>query len=80
MYTNEVATIVKKTLVNLPASEKLSYADNLYDLGMTSLMSVNLMVELEEHFNFHFPHTALNIETFQSIETINAAISVILSE
>ena len=56
MYTNEVAIIVKKALVNLPASEKLSYADNLYDLGMTSLMSVNLMVELEEHFNLSLIH------------------------
>ncbi|MCG7491070.1 phosphopantetheine-binding protein [Vibrio sp. Of14-4] len=79
MYINEVATIVKKTLVNLPASDKLSHEDNLYNLGMTSLMSVNLMVELEAHFNFHFPHTALNINTFQSIKSIDAVISEILS-
>ncbi|WP_420918862.1 hypothetical protein [Vibrio coralliilyticus] len=46
---------------------------------MTSLMSVNLMVELEAHFNFHFPHTALNINTFQSIKSIDAVISEILS-
>jgi len=78
MYIIDITSIVKSTLSSLSGVDKITLGSDLYDMGMTSLMSVNLMVELESHFNFHFPHTALNASGFKSIEVINEVITPLL--
>ncbi|HYX47045.1 MAG TPA: acyl carrier protein [Sphingomicrobium sp.] len=52
-------------------------ADNadLYDSGMTSHASVNVMLALEEGFDVEFPDSMLTRSVFASINSICAAIA-----
>ena len=55
----------------------LSDQDDLYQAGLTSHASVNLMLALEDAFNVEFPDRLLRRNTFQSIEAIRDAIAEI---
>jgi acyl carrier protein len=50
-----------------------SHAD-LYELGMTSLASVNVMLALEEAFGIEFPDELLKKSTFASVSNIEQVI------
>jgi acyl carrier protein len=47
---------------------------DLYEAGMTSLASVNVMLALEGQFDIEFPDRMLKRSVFQSISAISAAI------
>lgn len=78
MYTNRIKQIAIESLPELFDSTSLSEEDNLYDMGMTSLQAVTLMIALEENFSIRFPHTALNAHSFESIRNINSVIEEVL--
>ena len=48
---------------------------DLYDNGLTSHASVNVMIALEDEFDVEFPDTMLQKSTFGSINAISAAIA-----
>jgi len=52
----------------------LSDDANLYDAGLTSFASVQMMLALEEEFDIEFPETMLTRRTFSSLESIAAAV------
>jgi len=47
---------------------------DLYEAGMTSHVSVNVMLALEDAFDLEFPDRMLKRSVFESIDAINAAI------
>jgi acyl carrier protein len=47
---------------------------DLFDAGMTSHASVNVMLALEEAFDFEFPERMLKKSTFESIAAIRAGV------
>jgi len=47
---------------------------DLFDAGMTSHASVNVMLALEEAFDFEFPESMLKKSTFESIASIRAGV------
>jgi acyl carrier protein len=51
--------------------------DDLYQAGMTSHASVNVMLALEDAFDIEFPDRMLKREVFESIESIARAITEI---
>ncbi len=56
--------------------DALTLADeaDLYQAGMTSHASVNMMLALEGEFDIEFPDRMLKRSVFESIASINAAI------
>ena len=48
---------------------------DLYEAGLTSLSTVNLMLALEEAFEVEFPDRMLGRKTFASIRSLNEAIT-----
>ncbi|MFL6126120.1 phosphopantetheine-binding protein [Actinophytocola sp.] len=52
----------------------LSPADDLWNLGMTSLSCMGLMLEIEDIFGVELPADQLNQETFASVNAIVAAV------
>ena len=52
-------------------------SDDLYDAGLTSLNTVNLMLAVEDLFDCEFPEEMLARETFQNIQAIAEAVRVI---
>jgi len=55
------------------------YAD-LYQAGMTSHASVNVMLALEDSFDVEFPDRMLTRNAFASIAAISAALSELRAE
>jgi acyl carrier protein len=59
----------------LPVSvDTLRQEDNLYEAGMTSHASVNVMLALEDEFEVEFPEEMLRKSNFESIAAIRTAI------
>ncbi len=56
----------------------LGDADDLYQAGLTSHASVNLMLALEDAFGVEFPDRLLRRGTFASIDAIKAAVGELL--
>jgi acyl carrier protein len=52
---------------------------DLYQAGLTSLSTVNLMLALEEHFDVEFPDRMLGRRTFGSIRALADAIAELLA-
>jgi acyl carrier protein len=53
---------------------------DLYQAGMTSHASVNLMLALEDSFDVEFPDRMLTRSVFESIAAIEAALSELRAE
>ncbi|MEQ1855841.1 MAG: acyl carrier protein [Longimicrobiales bacterium] len=47
---------------------------DLYDAGLTSLITVNLLLAVEDHFDVEFPDELLSRKTFQSINALAQAV------
>jgi acyl carrier protein len=47
---------------------------NLYDAGLTSHASVNLMLALEDAFDVEFPDEMLRKQTFESVAAIRTSL------
>ncbi len=78
-----MATQIRELIGNhkiLPVSmERVRDEDDLYELGMTSFASVQLMLALEEAFDIEFPERMLNRKTFASISAIDRSVSELVS-
>jgi acyl carrier protein len=56
------------------AVDQLTDDASLYQAGLTSHASVNLMLALEESFGIEFPERLLRRRTFESISAIAGAV------
>ncbi len=54
--------------------------DDLYQAGMTSHASVQVMLALEDEFDIEFPDAMLKRSVFESIANMAAAIGTLTSE
>lgn len=78
--TNQIREIIART-VELPAGvDGLAETSDLYEAGMTSFGSVQLMLALEEAFDVEFPERMLNRRLFSTIATIRSALDELLAE
>jgi acyl carrier protein len=55
--------------------ESLADDTDLFGAGMTSHASVNVMLALEDEFDFEFPEKMLKKSTFESIDAIRSAVT-----
>lgn len=62
----------------LPADlDKLDDEADLYQAGMTSHASVNVMLALESEFDIEFPDAMLKRTVFQSVRSISDALETL---
>lgn len=57
------------------AVNTLASDDDLYEAGLSSLASVNLMLAVEEAFDVEFPDHLLTRRSFQSIASLTNVVS-----
>jgi acyl carrier protein len=55
--------------------DSLADTADLYEAGMTSHASVNVMLALEDHFDIEFPDRMLKRSVFESISAIADALT-----
>lgn len=66
---------------NFPvAIETVADGADLYDAGLSSFASVQVMLAIEEEFDIEFPEHLLNRKSFSSIDAIAAALSEIVED
>ncbi|MDB5966892.1 MAG: acyl carrier protein [Polaromonas sp.] len=58
----------------------LDTSTDLYQSGMTSHASVNVMLALEGAFDIEFPDHLLKRNVFSSIDSIRAALNVLIGQ
>jgi len=74
MYSDQIKRVLAEHgRLNVDVSELTDDSD-LYEAGLTSLSTVNLMLALEEHFNVEFLDRMLGRKTFGSIRSLSEAI------
>ena len=60
---------------NLPVEvDTIRDEDDLYQVGLTSHASVNVMLALEDEFDIEFPEVMLRKSTFESVAAIRVAL------
>lgn len=60
--------------------DTLSTDADLYEVGLTSFATVQLMLALEEEFDVEIPDRLLNRRTFQSIAAMSGAVGSLLQD
>ncbi len=70
----EVRQVVAQHAHLAQDAASLAESDSLYAAGMTSHASVNVMLGVEDAFDLEFPEQMLTKETFESLESIAAAV------
>jgi acyl carrier protein len=79
MYAEKIRSIIAKH-ARLPVdASTLTEDSDLYEAGLTSLTTVNLMLALEDEFDFEFPDNMLGRKTFESIRSLSEAIEQLVS-
>ena len=75
MYSDQIRPIVAEHARLRVDVGQLSDDSDLYEAGLTSLSTVNLMLALEEHFDVEFSDRMLGRKTFASIRALSDAIA-----
>jgi acyl carrier protein len=78
--TKEIRAIVKEHGRLSVDVETLTDDSDLYQAGMTSHASVNLMLALEEKFDVEFPERMLRRRAFENIAAIREALEELTAE
>ena len=60
--------------------DSISDDADLYEAGMTSHASVNVMLAIEDHFDLEFPDHMLKRSVFESVAAIASALQELRSE
>jgi acyl carrier protein len=78
---NDAIRQIIKDHARLPVDvDTLAANADLYQAGMTSHASVNVMLALEDHFDVEFPDRMLKRSVFESIDAIAAALTELDAE
>jgi acyl carrier protein len=75
MHSQDIRKILAEHGRLLVSVDKLSDESDLYEAGLTSLSTVNVMLALEEHFDVEFLDNMLGRKTFGSIRALSEAIA-----
>ncbi|MGI4816198.1 MAG: acyl carrier protein [Janthinobacterium lividum] len=59
--------------IELPADGR-SDGDDLYEAGLSSLTTIQLMLAIEKHFDIEIPDEMLNRYLFQSVDSLAEAV------
>jgi acyl carrier protein len=74
LHSEQIRAILVDHARLLVGVDTLTDESDLYEAGLTSLSTVNLMLALEEHFDVEFLDSMLGRKTFSSIRALSEAI------
>ncbi|AXF23707.1 acyl carrier protein [Burkholderia pyrrocinia] len=67
---NEIRTILKHVAHLEAAIDSIGDGDDLYEAGLSSLDTIQLMLAIEKQFNIEIPDEMLNRNLFRSIDAL----------
>ena len=72
---DDIRDILRQNEAMSPIVDSLKEDDDLFEKGLDSFGSVQLMLALEERFNIEFPDNLLNRRSFSSIRIIRETVT-----
>jgi acyl carrier protein len=72
-----IRTILDKHGKLAKPATSLNEDDDLYQMGLSSHSSVNVMLAIEDAFDFEFPDSLLTRATFESVSSIKHAMETL---
>jgi acyl carrier protein len=78
--TEQIRSVLKQHARLAVEVDTIADEGDLYQAGLTSHASVNLMLALEEAFDLEFPERMLRRRSFESIAAIRSAVTELLRE
>lgn len=76
--SQDIREILATNEVLAPVAEQIGDDDSLFDRGLDSFGSVQLMLALEERFGIEFPDEFLTRRSFSTIRAIRETVSAVL--
>lgn len=70
----DIRQILERNEELAPLLDQISEDDDLFDKGLSSFGSVQLMLALEERFGIEFPDHLLNRRSFSTIRNIRSTL------
>jgi acyl carrier protein len=74
---NEIRAVLKQVAHLEAAIDSIGDADDLYEAGLSSLDTIQLILALERQFNVEIPDEMLNRNLFRSIDSLADAIGTL---
>ncbi|MCX4778465.1 acyl carrier protein [Streptomyces sp. NBC_01264] len=75
---------IRKVISEVPKLREivpqLAAGGDLWDAGMDSMTSVQMMLRLEDHYGVEFPDGSLTRDTFASIRSLGTVLAPLLEE
>lgn len=78
MYAERIRAVVAKHARLAVDVSALTDNSDLYEAGLTSLTTVNLMLAVEDEFDIEFPDKKLGRKTFESIRSLSEVVEELL--
>lgn len=76
----DISTVVRPFLRLLPPDDPLDPERNLGDLGLDSMASIDLLLELENHFEISIADDQLTENSFSNITEIHKVVVTSLTD
>lgn len=80
MYQDQIRKIIGDHGRLATDVSELEDDSDLYAAGLTSLITVNLLLAIEDHFDVEFPDELLSRRTFQSINALSDAVDGLVAQ
>ncbi|RQR46956.1 acyl carrier protein [Burkholderia sp. Bp8994] len=74
---NEIRTILKHVAHLEAAIDSIGDGDDLYEAGLSSLDTIQLMLAIEKQFNIEIPDEMLNRNLFRSVDALADTIATL---
>ncbi len=80
MHEDAIRTILAEHSKLSVDMNTLNNNSDLYEAGLTSLTTVNVMLAIEDHFDVEFEDSMLSRETFQSVDSLVETVQELLDD
>lgn len=65
---------IKKLVIEIVGEMEMTYEDNLYDKGISSVNMMAILGQIEDEFDIEIPEEFLELSSFQTINNIHELI------
>lgn len=78
--SERLETLIRPNLKFLAAGDSIGEEQNLGELGLDSLSTINLLFDIESEFGVSIPDEVLDENTFTTIANLEAVLTPLLKE
>lgn len=78
--SDELTAVLRKHLTHVEANDSIDEERDLYELGLDSMKSIALLLDLESAFNVVIPDEYLTADNYRTLGRLRSMIRVVVGE